>query len=99
MERIATNMRYLRNIAFLVVLTAALSHLSMTRAQGGVRISEFMAVNDTGLDDEDRDESDWIEIHNDGADTVNLKGWYLTDKIDELRKWTFPKWFSDPVNI
>ena len=91
MERIATNMRYLRNIAFLVVLTAALSHLSMTRAQGGVRISEFMAVNNTGLDDEDRDESDWIEIHNDGADTVNLKGWYLTDKIDELRKWTFPE--------
>ncbi|UCE49978.1 MAG: lamin tail domain-containing protein, partial [Phycisphaerales bacterium] len=70
-------MRHLRNIVFLIVLTTALCHLTISRAQDGIRISEFMAVNDSGLDDEDRDESDWIEIHNAGAETVNLKGWYL----------------------
>ena len=53
-------------------------------------ISEFMAINDTGLDDEDRDEADWIEVHNAGTSEVNLDGWFLTDKADELAKWRFP---------
>ncbi|MHC4352564.1 MAG: CotH kinase family protein, partial [Planctomycetota bacterium] len=65
--------------------------LKVVPAQATIRISEFMAVNDTGLDDEDRDEEDWIEIHNAGADTVNMKGWYLTDNINDLAKWAFPE--------
>jgi len=89
-------MKYRSNIAFLIVLTTALCHLNTAQAEQGVRISEFMAVNDTGLDDEDRDESDWIEIHNAGADTVNLKGWYLTDNINDLTKWTFPEVILKP---
>ena len=84
-------MRHSRTIALLAVFTFALGHLSMVRAQQGVRISEFMAVNNSGLDDEDRDEEDWIEIHNAGAETVNLNGWYLTDNINDLTKWTFPE--------
>lgn len=60
------------------------------QAQGLVRISEFMAVNETGLDDQDRDEEDWIEIHNAGTRPVNLEGWFLTDKADNLAKWRFP---------
>ena len=55
-----------------------------------LRISEFMAVNDIGLDDQDRDESDWIEIHNAGTTTASLEGWYLTDSAKDLTKWRFP---------
>ncbi|MHC4566224.1 MAG: lamin tail domain-containing protein [Planctomycetota bacterium] len=84
-------MRYLRTLAFLVVFTFTLCLLKVVPAQATIRISEFMAVNDTGLDDEDRDEEDWIEIHNAGADTVNMKGWYLTDNINDLAKWAFPE--------
>jgi hypothetical protein len=61
-----------------------------TIENGYIRINEFLAVNDIGLDDEDRDESDWIEIYNAGTDTVNLDGWYLTDDVNELGKWAFP---------
>ncbi len=49
-----------------------------------------MAVNDTGLDDVDRDEEDWIELYNAGTETVDLAGWYLTDKANNLTKWQFP---------
>ena len=49
-----------------------------------------MAINDNGLDDEDRDEEDWIEIHNAGTRAASLDGWFLTDKIDNLTKWRFP---------
>ncbi|MFB6320069.1 FN3 associated domain-containing protein [Saccharicrinis sp. FJH54] len=59
-------------------------------AQSGVIISEFMAVNDNTLADEDGDYSDWIELYNVGETAVSLTGWYLTDKADNLTKWKFP---------
>lgn len=53
-------------------------------------ISEFMADNETTLADKDGDFSDWIEIRNTGVNTENLSGWYLTDRSDDLTKWSFP---------
>lgn len=60
------------------------------RAQPGLLISEFMASNTRILADEDGEFSDWIEIHNPGANTVNLDGWFLTDATNDLTKWRFP---------
>lgn len=56
----------------------------------GVVISEFMADNQTVLQDEDGDYSDWIELHNPGPGTVNLGGWYLTDNPAQLTRWALP---------
>ena len=84
-------MRYSRILAFLLVFNFALSPSTMVRAQETIRINEFMAVNDIGLDDEDRDEADWIEIYNAGTETVDLGGWYLTDDVNDLRRWAFPE--------
>jgi len=60
-------------------------------------ISEFMAVNDSILEDpSDPDEfPDWIEIYNPTDTTINLDGWYLanwnSDNPDpNLRDWQFP---------
>jgi len=84
-------------LTFLAVFNLALNPSTTVRAQSTghltaetIRINEFMAVNDIGLDDEDRDEADWIEIYNPGTDTVDLTGWYLTDDDNDLRKWAFP---------
>ena len=55
-----------------------------------VVITEFLAENRDGLADEDGDSSDWIEIQNQGAATVNLDGWSLTDDAGDLSKWFFP---------
>src|SRR4051812_24665848 len=63
---------------------------STLHAQDLLRISEFAAVNDGPLLDEDGDKSDWIEINNAGTNTVNLEGWYLTDTAGNLNKWRFP---------
>ena len=54
-----------------------------------VFISEFLASNDTFLD-EDGDDPDWIEIFNAGPDDVNLDDWYLSDDESEPDKWSFP---------
>lgn len=55
-----------------------------------VVINEFMADNESGLQDEDGSFSDWIELKNTSATSVNLSGWYLTDKVDDLMKWELP---------
>lgn len=55
-----------------------------------VRISEFMASNNSVLADEDGAYSDWIEIHNNEVAPVDLGGWYLSDDANNLTKWQFP---------
>ena len=57
---------------------------------GSPIVSEFLAINDSILEDEDGDFSDWIELHNPSAVEVNLSGWYLTDDPDQTSKWRLP---------
>jgi len=60
------------------------------RADTNVIISEILAKNDTGIQAEDGQRYDWIELFNMGEQPVNLTGWHLTDDINNLSRWTFP---------
>lgn len=73
-----------------VLCAALLTACVPVCAAGAMVISEFMAINDTGIRDEDGTRADWIELYNSGPDSVNLENWYLTDKASNLRKWEFP---------
>jgi subtilisin-like proprotein convertase family protein len=53
-------------------------------------ITEFMAANSHTLADEDGDYVDWVEIHNPGPFTINLRDWALTDLAGNLARWRFP---------
>jgi len=55
-----------------------------------VSINEFVAANDSGLQDEDGDYPDWIELFNDSENPVSLEGWSLTDDPAVPDKWQFP---------
>ncbi len=55
-----------------------------------VAITELMAVADVNLRDSDGAPSDWIEISNGGPETVDLEGFHLTNKRDDLLRWSFP---------
>jgi hypothetical protein len=57
---------------------------------GAPVITEFLAVNSAGLSDQDGDRSDWIEIHNPDATSIDMAGWTLTDDPANPTKWTFP---------
>lgn len=59
------------------------------RAQD-VRIAEVLAVNDGGLDDEDGNHPDWLELLNVSGGEVDLTGWRLTDDKLDHAKWVFP---------
>jgi len=84
-------------LLFLIVVLLGLSWGIVRRypASGVARfddlvINEFVAVNRTGLSDEDGDHSDWIELYNAGQSSVNLGGWSLTDDPKNPEKWRFP---------
>ncbi|MDG2383827.1 MAG: lamin tail domain-containing protein [Pirellulaceae bacterium] len=57
---------------------------------GAPIISEFLAINQSTVADEDGEFTDWIEVFNTGGDTVNLNGFWLTDDPNDLTGWRFP---------
>ena len=89
-------MKHTLTPAFFAALAFVLMEAAFLHGEDLLQISEFMAVNDRGLDDEDRDETDWIEVHNAGTTTVNLQGWHLTDTPHNLTKWAFPAVVLEP---
>ena len=54
-------------------------------------INELMAANTKSLADPQGQHEDWLELHNLTNDVVNLSGMYLTDKMDNPKKWAFPE--------
>ena len=79
------NLIYVRAIRFIFACLLC--------AQGTVAapvISEFLAGNDSGLIDGDGGREDWIEIYNPDSVPVDLSGWHLSTRTNDLQQWTFP---------
>jgi hypothetical protein len=80
---------YMKTYSVILGLLLVLS-ASEASAAPTVVISEFMAVNNSTLADEDGTYSDWIELYNSSTNTVNLGGWHLADSATNLTHWQFP---------
>lgn len=53
-------------------------------------VNEFMADNDSGLQDETGATEDWLELYNQGGGDVSLNGLHLTDDLTDPLKWALP---------
>ena len=53
-------------------------------------INEFMASNNSTIQDEFGAFEDWVEIYNPTSIPVVLSGYYLTDDLENPKKWAFP---------
>jgi len=53
-------------------------------------INEFMASNDSFIQDPCGNYDDWIEIYNYGEANINIGGMYVTDDVCNLTKWQVP---------
>ncbi|MBK6840503.1 MAG: lamin tail domain-containing protein [Bacteroidetes bacterium] len=74
---------YFRKTIFSVALI-----LLAFQTQGQLFINELMSNNQSTIQDADGDYSDWIELYNAGAVSVNLQGYGLSDNPDSLLKYT-----------
>jgi hypothetical protein len=77
-------------IVFLLLSFIAVPLQSQATETRKVLITEFMAINNNTLIDEDGDFPDWLELHNPGTASLNLAGWYLTDNPGNLTQWILP---------
>jgi len=72
-------------------ITLLLSIMAMGLClQAQVVVNEYSASNLTTIVDNYGKHEDWIELFNDGTTAVDLGGYCLSDKIDNLAKWQFP---------
>jgi gliding motility-associated-like protein len=53
-------------------------------------INEYSCSNVSGVTDAFGEREDWIEIYNAGASSIDLTGYYLSDKASNLTKWPIP---------
>ncbi len=60
-------------------------------APGQVVINEFLAINNTGIQDEAGQREDWIELYNNTSTALDLYGLYLSDSYTNLTKFAFPQ--------
>ena len=70
--------------------------LSVPVAAEDLSINELLASNESGIVDEDGDNSDWVEIFNSGESALSLEGYGLTDDPGEPFKWIFPNVQIEP---
>ena len=75
-----------RSICFGLTLILV-SYFPAQCAELSVAITEFVAVDSSGIKDEEGDLSDWIELTNLGSKMQQLNGCYLTDNPKKLDKW------------
>jgi hypothetical protein len=54
-----------------------------------VVINEFMAVNDSTIQNDNGNYTDWIELYNTADYSIDLSGMFLTDNLTSYR-WQFP---------
>ena len=57
---------------------------------GDVVLNELCAINSGLWLDPQGQSEDWIELYNNSANSVSLKGYYLSDDNSDLNKWRFP---------
>jgi hypothetical protein len=57
---------------------------------GDIVINEFMASNDQTVADQDGEFNDWIELYNNSNSAIDISGYGISDKNDELNLFTIP---------
>ncbi|YCM46396.1 lamin tail domain-containing protein [Verrucomicrobiaceae bacterium 227] len=78
-------------LKFRPAIIAIACSLSIAQPAGAAPvINELVAINDNTLDDEDGDNSDWIEIHNPTVGVLDLGGYFLTDDALNPTRWQLP---------
>lgn len=82
---------FLNLLVLIILITIPLVGCQRQDNGANLVINEVMSSNGQGITDSDGNYEDWLEIYNPNEQVVNLKGYYLSDKEDNLTKWQFPE--------
>lgn len=59
-----------------------------------LKINEYSCSNISGPTDGSGRREDWFEIYNSGGSNINLAGYFLSDKPNDVKKWEIPAGIS-----
>ncbi len=87
-------MKLLRNrLALLTILVGSFCSNGYGQCEpffGKLVINEVMAGNDNTAADEMGEFEDWVEIHNNSDEAIDLTGYFLSDNHGNKTKFPFP---------
>lgn len=69
--------------------------LSLSFNAQNILINEIITSNSTVITDDDGSYEDWVELYNNGTESISLLGYGLSDN-DNLFKWVFPNYSIQP---
>lgn len=64
--------------------------MKRTGSANAIKTSEKAIYYTDYLTDQDGESDDWIELYNNSSSSINLLGYYLSDKTSNPRLWAFP---------
>jgi len=67
------------------------------QAHAQIVINEVCASNSQVILDDFGQSSDWIELYNTSNTDISIKGWFITDNLNDFQKWRIPD-VSIPAN-
>ena len=67
-------------------------------SNGDIVINELMPVNSTIVADQNGEYDDWIELFNLSSLSIDISGYYLSDKKSNILKWQIPQGTHIPGN-
>ncbi|MCF8239385.1 MAG: CotH kinase family protein [Saprospiraceae bacterium] len=57
---------------------------------GDLVINEFMASNSITQSDQDGEYDDWVELYNNSTSPIDMSGYFLSDDVSDLTRWSIP---------
>jgi len=82
----------------LLCLATIICFACSNKVSADVIINEFSAANFDNNPDNYGDYEDWVELYNTSNTAIDIGGYYLSDKTDNLTKWQFPAGFTIDAN-
>jgi hypothetical protein len=70
--------------------------LNLKTSKSPILINEFLADNETGIQDESGKFEDWIELYNSSDSLISVSGYFLTDDLSTPSKWALPDTTIEP---
>ncbi len=68
-----------------ILFTALLTFYQLVNAQ--ILINEYSAANYSDFQDNYNEYEDWFEVFNSGSESIDLNGYYISDKSNNLTKY------------
>jgi hypothetical protein len=81
----------------LVLLVVGLATACLKPAPVAITINELQPSNISTIQDEKGSFEDWIELYNSSDQDISLRGWYLTDNLDNPVKAPLSRNISIPA--